>query len=103
MSMMFCITGAELRKALAEIEAAERNGFMHCLAVYKMTEVSPMLSGCRAAYSDLCERAHPTDGSLDWGRFQGVSRRFKFHDGELVPIKKPQVKAKIASKKKRRR
>lgn len=84
--MEFCISSLELRKALEAIEDAEKNGFDYCLAVFQMTSVGPMLDQCRAAYSDLIEKAHPTDPSLDWGRFQGVSRRNMFVDGKLVPI-----------------
>jgi len=84
MSMEFCIDAAQLRRALAEIEAAERNGFHHCLAVFKLTNAGAGLDECRADYSDLLERAHPTDGRLNWGRFQRVSKRFEFKDGELV-------------------
>lgn len=84
--MEFCIDAAQLRAALAEIEAAEKNGFLHCLAVFKFSHAGYMLSDCRATYSDLLERAHPTNASLDWGRFQGVSKRHTFKDGELVPL-----------------
>lgn len=84
--MHFCIDATELRKALAEIEAAEKNGFNHCLAVLEISSAGPMLSDCRASYSDLIERAHPTNPSLNWGRFQGVSRRHRFEDGKIVKI-----------------
>lgn len=84
--MNFCIDAKQLRAALAEIEAAEKNGFMHCLAVFKMASAGPMLDQCRADYSDLIEKAHATNGKLDWGRFQGVSRRNRFVDGKLVPL-----------------
>lgn len=84
--MEFCITAAELRKALADIERAEANGFMHCLAVFHMESAGRMLNECRAAYSDLSERAHPHDPDLSWGRFQGVTRRHKFVGGKLEPI-----------------
>lgn len=84
--MNFCVDGDQLRKALAAIEAAEKNGFKFCLAVFDITSVGRMISDCRGEYSDLIERAHPTDGNFDWGRFQGVSRRHKFADGKLVPI-----------------
>lgn len=87
MAMMLCMNSEQLRKALASIEAAEKNGFMHCLAVFEMASVGPMLDQCRADYSDLIEKAHPTDQSLDWGRYQGVSRNNRFVDGKLVPIK----------------
>jgi hypothetical protein len=79
------ITGNELRRALADIEAAEKNGFMHCLAVLQLISVGPNISQCIVRYSDLIEKAHPTDGKFDWGRFQGVSRRFKFRNGKLIP------------------
>ena len=86
--MNFCISADELRRALAAIEAAEKNGFMHCLAVFEMSTVGSMLSDCRATYSDLVERAHPTDRNFDYGRFQMVSQRFRFVSatGTLVPI-----------------
>jgi len=86
--MEFCITGTELRKAIHEIESAEKNGFDYCLAVFKLTQAGRMLSDCRAEYSDLNEKAHPTDSRLDWGRFQSVSKRNKFKNGKLHPIKK---------------
>lgn len=87
MSMQLCIDATQLRAALKEIEAAEKNGFNHCLAVFKMESVGFMLHDCKARYSDLLERAHPTDGHLNWGRLQSVSKRHKFKDGKLVPIK----------------
>ena len=84
--MEFCIDARQLRAALKDIEAAEANGFMYCLAVFKITQAGPMLGNCRAAYSDLYEKAHPTDGKLDWGRFQAVAKRHKFVDGGLVDV-----------------
>ncbi len=85
--MEFCIDAEQLRKALAEIEAAEKNGFMYCLAVFRFSQTGQMLDQNRAVYSDLCEKAHPTDGNLDWGRFQSVTKRNKFVRGKLVPVK----------------
>jgi hypothetical protein len=106
MSMMLCIDAAQLRKALAEIEAAEKNGFHYCLAVFRIAAVGTMLSDCRASYNDLWVRAHPTDGNFDWGRYQGVTRANRFVDGKLVPIKsiqdavkRPKPKQKRAIKK----
>lgn len=87
MSMQFCIDSEQLRAAIKEIEAAEKNGFHFCLAVFRMSSAGPMLHHCQAEYSDLIERAHPTDGRYDWGRFQSVTKRNKFKDGKLVPIK----------------
>ena len=86
MSLSFGVKGEELRKALADIEAAEKNGFMHCLAVFNITSAGQNIDQCRASYSDLSERAHPTDPSLNWGRFQSVTTRNKFKDGKLVPL-----------------
>lgn len=84
--MNFCIDAEQLRKALAEIEVAERNGFKHCLAVFRMASAGRMISDNRAEYSDLVEKAHPTDPAFDWGRFQAVSRYNEFRDGKLVPL-----------------
>lgn len=84
--MHVCINAEQLRKALADIEAAEANGFDHCLSVFVMTSAGRMIDECRAEYSDLLEKAHPTDGNLNWGRFQGVTRRHRFENGKLVPL-----------------
>lgn len=101
--MGFCISADQIRKALADLEAAERNGFMHCLAVFEMSSAGPMLNECRANYSDLLERAHPTIGALNWGRFQRVSQRFRFKNGDLIPLPQPKVKAATKAKKKSRK
>jgi hypothetical protein len=84
--MDFCISGEQLRAALADIDRAEANGFMHCLCVFKMTSAGPMLDDCMANYSDLLEKAHPSDARLDWGRFQSVTSRNRFVDGKLERI-----------------
>lgn len=85
--MQVCADAEQLRKALADLEAAEANGFRHCLAVFDLRVPGPMLSDSRATYSDMVERAHPTNPSLDWGRFQGVTKRHRFVKGKLVPFK----------------
>lgn len=85
--MEFCIDATQLRNALEEMERAEKNGFMYCLAVFRLASAGPSLNDCRAAFSDLSERAHPTDGSLCWGRFQAVTKRHRFVKGKLVPLK----------------
>lgn len=83
--MEFCIDSAELRKALEKIEAAEERGFYHCLAVFCFSHAGHMLDENRAVYVDLCERAgSPTGSQFDWGRGQGITRRFRFVDGKLV-------------------
>ena len=85
--MEFCIKTDELRKALEEIEAAEANGFMYCTSVFKFKSAGDWLDQCQAVYSDMCEKAHPTNGNLNWGRYQGVTKRNKFVDGKLISIK----------------
>lgn len=84
--MDFCIDATALRRALAEIEAAEANGFMHCLAIFRMVSVGASIDQCRAEFSDLSERGHPHDPSLNWGRFQAVTKRNKLVDGKLVAL-----------------
>jgi hypothetical protein len=84
--MEFCISGDELRKALEEIERAESNGFMYCLAVFKFASAGINIDDNIAIYSDLIEKAHPTDGRFDWGRFQTISKRYKFVNKKLIPL-----------------
>jgi len=80
-------TNAEqLRNALKEIEKAEANGFMYCEAVFHLKEYGSNISDCKIEFDDICEKAHPTNGSLDWGRGQRVSQRNKFVNGKLEPI-----------------
>lgn len=98
--MSFCISADQLRKALVEIEAAERNGFMYCLSVFEMSSVGSMICQNLATYSDMLARAHPTDGNFNWGRFQRVTQRFRFKDGKLIPLPVPKVKARAEAKKK---
>ena len=97
--MDFCIDAIQLRKALKDIEAAETNGFNYCLAVFSMVSIGMMLGSCRAEYSDMIEKAHPTDGHFDWGRFQRVTTRNRFVEGKLVPIalSPPKKKRKVKS------
>jgi hypothetical protein len=83
--MSFKINAHELRKALAEIEQAETNGFMHCVAIFDPHHVEgPFV---HLEYSDMHEKGHPTAGHMDWGRFQGVTRRNRLDkNGQLVPL-----------------
>lgn len=87
--MEFCIKADQLRAALSEIEQAEANGFHHCEAVFRFVSAGRALDDNQAAYSDLIEKAHPTDGSLNWGRFQNVTKNKRFCDGKLIPINGP--------------
>ena len=84
--MNFLINSTELRKALKDIEAAELNGFMHCEAVFKFTQEGRRLADSKAEYSDLWEKAHPTESSFNWGRFHGISKENKFIEGKLIRI-----------------
>jgi hypothetical protein len=92
--MEFCITAEQLRSALKDIEQAEKNGFMHCLAVFRFVSAGPMIDQNQANYSDLLERASPTDDSLNWGRFQSVTRHFRFADGKLIDPQSTKIKKK---------
>ena len=76
----------QLRKALKDIEKAEANGFMYCQAVFHLKSYGANIDECVIEYDNLCEKAHPTNGSLDWGRGQRVTERNKFVDGKLVRI-----------------
>ena len=86
---MFTMTtnAEQLRKALKEIEKAEDNGFMFCKAVFHLKTYGANISECKIEFDDICEKAHPTNESLDWGRGQKVSQRNKFINGELEPVK----------------
>ena len=86
--MFTVVANAEqLRKALKEIERAEAIGFNYCLAVFHLKEYGNSISDCKIEFDDICEKAHPTDGSLNWGRGQRVTKLNKFVDGKLIPIK----------------
>lgn len=85
--MNICVSADQLRRALADIESAEANGFMHCLAVFDIVSAGRQIDQCRGEYSDLIERAHPTNGNLNWGRFQGVTAKNRFAKGKLIPLK----------------
>ena len=94
--MEFCIAPSQLRAALVEIETAEKHGFHHCMSVFRINSCGQKLDQCTAEYSDIVERAHPTDGHFDWGRFQGVTRRFRFDAKKktLVALR-PRSRAKV--------
>ena len=85
--MNMCIDGENLRLALADIKSAEDNGFYHCLAVFDLVSAGRNIDSNRLEYSDLVEKAHPTDARLDWGRYQGVTKANRFINGKLVRIK----------------
>ncbi len=85
--MNIVINAEQLKKALRHIRAAEKNGFMFCQGVFEIRELDGVFG--IAYYSDLFEKAHPTDGSLNWGRFQSVTKHNKFIDGKLVSLTPP--------------
>lgn len=77
------INAKELRKALKDIEQAEKNGFMYCEAVF--SQITKDDYWAVGKYSDLWEKAHPTNGGLDWGRGQDVTKHNTFKDGKVIP------------------
>lgn len=81
--MEFCISSDELRKALKDIEAAEKNGFYDCLSVFKF-----VLDENLAEYSDMIEKADSINGCFYWGRGQNVTKYNKFINGKVVPIER---------------
>lgn len=83
--MLIHINAEQLRKALADIEAAEKNGFMYCLACFDGRPENGTWT--EATYMDMSEKAHPSDGTLNWGRGQDVTKRNVFKDGKLTPTK----------------
>jgi len=85
--MITVVANAEqLRKALKQIERAESNGFNYCLAVFDLVECGSSVSDCKIEFDGILEKAHPTDGNLNWGRGQRVTERNRFVDGKLIPI-----------------
>jgi hypothetical protein len=70
----------QITAARADLTRAESRGFLYCEAVF-------IDSGPDGdwLYDGLLEKAHPTNGSLNWGRGQNVVGRNFFRDGELVP------------------
>lgn len=51
-----------------------------------MTSAGLNIAQCRAEFSDLSERAHPTDPDKNWGRFQAVTKRHRWDGSKLVPL-----------------
>lgn len=82
--MLLKANAEQLRKALADIEHAESNGFMFCEAVFKAKDIDKAFVNIE--YSDICEKAHPRDPSLDWGRGQDVTKSNRFANGRLIPL-----------------
>jgi hypothetical protein len=77
------ISGDELRKALAEVEKAEAAGFIASQAVFNL-EMKNSVWG-DGTFSDVCEKAHPTNGALNWGRDNFlVKSGARFVDGKIV-------------------
>jgi hypothetical protein len=81
-----CLCASEIKKAYKEITRAEKAGFAFCEAVFSIRQGwnSHWITG---DYIELLEKAHPTDGHLDWGRGQNMTKRYKFKNGKLVPNK----------------
>ncbi len=87
--MNMCMNEKQLSAALKAVRAAKKNGFNYCLAVVEFDAMEDSY-WLRLRYSDLWEKAHPTDARYDWGRCQGVSERHRFVDGKIIPLRKSQ-------------
>lgn len=83
--MLIKITADQLRAALKDMEEAEKAGLMYCEAVFNGSWVDDYWTS--AEYSDLYEKAHPTDGRLNWGRGQKIRKSHIFKNGKLAPTK----------------
>lgn len=85
--MEVCINAEQLRKALEQIEIAEKNGFEACLSIFTITKAGRCVSDCLAEHEGLILRAHPTDLSLDWGRIcNQFIDDYLFIEGKLVDL-----------------
>lgn len=83
MSELAAISGDELRKALAEVEKAEAAGFIASQAVFKLEAKNAVWSD--GTFTDVCEKAHPTNPALNWGRDNFlVKGGSTFRNGKLL-------------------
>lgn len=83
---MFFIDLSQAKKVVADLEAASERGFIYSLAVLEPVSIDKSLGGhiiLGYPRTDLWDRAHPTDGNLDWGR-QGASSNCRVLGGKLV-------------------
>lgn len=64
----FTVNEEELRKALAKVELAKKNGFTHSVAVFGITEAGRNIEAVKAEHQGMILKAHPTDPKLNWGR-----------------------------------
>ena len=74
--MYISLSKKELLGALHDLDRAEKNGFLYCLGIFQIKGLNGVIGF--AEYSDLLEKAHPTDGQLNWGRGQDITKRFHF-------------------------
>jgi hypothetical protein len=81
--MIVSLTRKELKRALAAVEKAEAAGFIASEATFTVKQKNSVWFVGK--FQDICEKAHPTDGAMDWGRDNFmVERGFTFRDGNLV-------------------
>jgi hypothetical protein len=85
MEKLIQINAEELRKALKDIEGAEKHGFMFCEAVFTQSDRDNVWAVGK--YSDMWEKAALDNSSLDWGRGQSVTKDNYFKDGKVIPTK----------------
>lgn len=86
MNYEFTLDEHELLKALKDIEEAKKNGFNHCVSVFRLKQIDDHTTA-NSEYNCMVVKAHPTDGKFNWGRLTQIHKRNKFIDGKLIPIK----------------
>ena len=81
-----CITEAELRKALKDIEEAKARGFEYSLAVLKLAEAGETLSDDVLVYGgSVILKADPEDPSKNWGHCSTKQIEwYKLVDGDVI-------------------
>lgn len=82
--MFFILNKEQLTKALTALERAEKHGFTHSLACFKVDSLTKD-KHIALEYDSMWDKAHPTDGNLDWGR-QKVSENYKLINGKLREV-----------------
>ena len=82
--MEVCITKAELEKALQELNKAIENGFVDSIAILQLYQGGTSVSDCMVQANGVILKAHPSDGSKNWGRTN--PEWYKYIDGKCVEV-----------------
>lgn len=75
----------EARRVLAALELAHSRGFVAAQAKLRFHGTVSYCGWIGMKFDGLCDKAHPTDASLNWG-CQGTSDYMRVVDGKLVPL-----------------